>query len=273
MSARMFLFFVLSSLYLHNVMGVVPHHDFIVVTPEKTGTHLLTKALEQLLDMKVVNCWEHEISRKALLTLLKETKKRGEFFQIHANPKNSLIMALLEMDYKVIFLMRDPRDQAVSLYYYIRDGWKYGHLNTASAYGRLSAEDQLEEIITGKRFGTSGTLNIIGKNLRWMRLVPSFVFTAHFENLVGDEGGGFRELQIEEMRKIASHLELDLSDSEIEERSLGLFGKPGEKTFRNGQIGSWKTHFLPKHIRAFKKLFGKKLIKLGYEEDADWGNL
>lgn len=253
-----------------SLQAIVPHDDFVVITPEKTGTHLLTKALEQLLDMRLHNSWEHKLPNDQLIQLLKETKSRGQFLHIHARPHKSLISTLIMMNYKVIFLMRDPRDQAVSLLHFIEKGWSYGPLNLTQTYGQLNIEEKLHEIISGTRFGLSATKEIIKKNMRWLTLKSSFVYKARFENLVGAEGGGSREAQLQEIKGIVNHLSIQMPDEEIAIRSLGLFGKPGEKTFRSGQIGEWRNHFLPIHKQVFKRVFGKKLIKLGYEKDMNW---
>ncbi len=42
-------------------------------------------------------------------------------------------------------------------------------------------------------------------------------------------------------------------------------------TFRAGQSGGWREHFTPTNVRTFKHVTGDLLIRLGYEEDDDWG--
>lgn len=62
-----------------------------------------------------------------------------------------------------------------------------------------------------------------------------------FENLVGPKGSGSEILQKNEVKRIANYLELTVSDEEIEEVCQKLFG--GTKTFKKGQIGTWKSKF------------------------------
>ncbi len=248
----------------------VNHHKFMLITPEKCGTHLLMKALEQLLNKQTVNIWDHNLPSPQLLSTLIQAELENKYVHMHANPSKQMIALLKKQNYKVIFLIRDPRDQALSLLHYIDKGWSLRTLNPKGPYSSLSFNDKLLEIITGNRYGTSGVKHAIGEKLGWMSLESDFVYTVRFENLVGAEGGGHRDLQLMEIRNIAHHLEIDLPDEELQQRSFNLFGKPGEKTFRNGQIGEWKLFFKPMHIKAFKEVFGSELIDMGYECDFNW---
>lgn len=243
---------------------------FFVVTPEKTGTHLLTKTLSVMLDMPCINNWSHQISEEHLVDLLAQAERENTFVHMHALPTDTIISTLEILGYKVIFLMRDPRDQAVSLLFYIEKGWSYGPLRQDLGYGELSLEEKLLEIITGDRYGLSATKSIIGRRLPWLSLNPGFVHVVHFEELVGKEGGGSFLIQINAIKNILKFVGVHKNIEEITEKAQTLFGKPGEGTFRSGQIGSWKEYFTLEHKEAMKKVFGEELIELGYEKDLDW---
>lgn len=164
---------------------------FIVVTPEKTGTHLLTKALERLVDLKTKNYWEsYTLKEKELLQLLQEAKAEGAFLQMHALPTKTIIKTLRKHNYKVIFLMRDPRDVVVSLYHAIEGGWAYGPYKLSNGYGRLSPSKKINELITGRKYGNCTPKDIIGRRMPWIYQDAKFVCTVYFENLVGEKGGG-----------------------------------------------------------------------------------
>lgn len=102
-------------------------------------------------------------------------KEQKAFFHMHAQPYRNFIDAMRQRGYKVIFLLRDPGDQAVSLLYFIQKGWHYGPLNTGLPYGLLSFEEQLHEVITGQRFGVSGTLHLMGDFIPWIYEDPELV--------------------------------------------------------------------------------------------------
>ena len=91
----------------------------------------------------------------------------------------------------------------------------------------------------------------------------------NFSNLMGDCSGAATNADaIQELRKIANKLELDISDSYLEEVYFKYFGQ--NEAFFRGKVGSWKDYFNETHKLATKKAIGDLLIKLGYEKDYDW---
>lgn len=194
----------------------------------------------------------------------------------HSIYNEQLAHALRDNEIKVIFLLRDPRDQAVSFIH-------FAHKNPKAwpALSSLSFNDALTQWISNtshmystswSRFkspellGFKGIDDFYGHYLEWVKQ-PN-VYTARFENLVGSRGGGSDALQMEEITNIANFLELDLSQDRIDKIAEGLFGS--SRTFRSGKIGSWRTHFTPEHKELFKKVAGQLLIDLGYEKDMNW---
>lgn len=63
------------------------------------------------------------------------------------------------------------------------------------------------------------------------------VLTVRYEDLVGDQGGGSQETQIETIGKIFSFIGMSLSEMQIEEIAGSLYG--GTHTFRQGSIDGW----------------------------------
>lgn len=248
------------------------HSPFIVVTPEKSGTHLLTKLMSRLVKKEVLNCWEHEMNETELTQLLDAAEQNNSYVHMHALPTEEIIQTLKKKGYKVIFLMRDPRDLLISLLHYIEKGWSFGPCSLDRPYGQLSLKDKLHELITGERFGLSAIPAIIIRRLPWMDQESTFVYTAYFEQLVGKEGGGNDRDQLREIVGIAGHINLKLDKTHLKEVSTHLWGAdPGEKTtFRNGQTGSWKAEFTERHKRSFKKRFNRLLIETGYEKNSEW---
>lgn len=253
--------------------SIYAEEKFVVITPEKTGTHLLTKMIERLVNKETRNCWAHSLTQKELMSELQAAKEGNAFLQIHALPTPVIIMTLLANKYKVIFLIRDPRDVVVSLLFYIDKGWAYGPYRTNSPYGILSFDDKLYELISGEHFGMSVPLDLMGRRMLWLYQDEDFVYTARFENLVGPNGGGTLESQMNEITQIANHLGITLEEGVLSSIIDNLFGTADmEKkgTFREGTINSWKKYYTDRHRLAFKKVFGKELIMLNYEKDNSW---
>lgn len=257
--------FVFLLLNINQLHGVDP---FVVVTAERSGTHLLTRALTFLTEKKVIHVWERNESISALQYYLAKVEYEGAFFHMHAFPYRHIVEFFESRGYKVIFQLRDPRDQLLSVLNYIRDfRWEYGPLRMDFPFGELSFDEQIDEMITGQRFGICVPKEFISKRLAWMNLENTPCFTTRFERLVGAKGGGNRELQLEELAKLASFLNIEITQERLGEIADDLFAGPA---LRKGQINSWKAAFTKKHKKHFKENYGQELINLGYEKDLKW---
>lgn len=259
------------STILHQSVCSIEHDDFVLVTPPKTGTHLAIALLESLLDKQEKFILGFSINREKLIEHLDFTKAHNRFIRIHAMPTDEMIQTLKDKNYKVIFTWRDPRDQAVSLLFFILDPSKhfaYGPMARHRAFGKLSFDDQLLEVITGCRFGCSATKEMMGGRIPWLHQDPEFLYTTRYEDLVGSQGGGNDKKQITEIMNIASFLNLNMSREEILARTKHIYGQG--RTFRSGHIGEWRKYFKPQHIKGFKEVFGQELIDTGYEKNFNW---
>lgn len=244
---------------------------FVVITPERTGTHLLNRALSLLTGKEVINVWDRTAEAATVHAYLTKAEQEGKFFHMHAFPEPHLIDVFKERGYKVIFLLRDPRDHLISVLFYIRERhWEYGQLRTDYPFGNLSFNDQIEEMITAEKYGICVPEEFLWKRLPWALLKEPAVYTTYFEKLVGEKGGGDSETQLAELQALANFLHLSLPEEKLEHIADILFGWDGLGTFRQGQIGTWKHYFDTNHKKLFKKNFGRQLIALGYEKDLDW---
>jgi len=191
---------------------------------------------------------------------------------------------LLEKDFKIIFLIRDPRDQLISRVYYtqrypsIFSGLQHLSFDELlSGYMGIDAlpEQNFEDLLIS-HIGYSHTphykaishiVKFYEAFLPWMHVRNCY--TVRFEDLVGEQGGGSLKAQLQEIINIANHTGTPLASKHLIEVAQKSFGFPSG-TFREGKIGSWKTHFKPEHKEAFKKIAGQLLIDLGYEKDFNW---
>lgn len=253
-------------------IGILSAEDrFVVITPEKAGTHLLTRALTFLTGKQVIHIWDRTTEAAVIHHALDMAEKDSKYFHMHAFPKPYIIDIFKQRGYKIIFLLRDPRDQLISILFYIRDyHWEYENLRMDYPFGELSFEEQIEEMITGEKYGVQVPVDFTEKRLGWMEIDSPLVYTIYFENLVGEKGGGSQKDQITELKRLSQFLHLSLSEEAIIEIADQLFGWPGLYTFRSGMIGSWKLYFTDRHKELFKSHFGNLLLKLTYESDSDW---
>jgi len=256
-------------LFICHFSGLNALHKFAAITPEKTGTHLLTKQLTMLTGMEVRNSWQHSASKETIHKLLDQCEENHQYFQMHALDHFHIMQCLKSRNHRVIYLIRDPRDQLISMLNFIRDKkWAYGPLRMDMPFGKLTYDQQIEEMITGSRYGLSVPHSVFTRRKGWSSW--NWALTVRFEDLVGPKGGGSKKSQMDALRAIVDHLKLPKTDHELSLVADNSFGKPGEKTFSKGKIGQWKTTFKEHHKSLFKTVFGDELIEMGYEKNHHW---
>ncbi len=179
-------------------------------------------------------------------------------------------------NFKKILLLRDPRAILVSFANMVKEGFEPDH--------KIDFEDLLLDLIDGrqKNYIPWASSRHPAYPLIWevgicnfYRLYLPFMgtkncLTVRFENLIGVKGNGTNELQLNEIKQIAQHVGVALSDTKVAEIMHSLFGESA--TFNQGTIDGWKKYFTPVVKEAFKTFSGANelLITLGYEKDANW---
>ncbi len=182
--------------------------------------------------------------------------KSDEFPFFHVPYTLKAVKALERQGVKKTFLlMRDPRDQIIALAHFM---YALPELNAPAHYNPfLKNKNMISDLITAL---IEDTRSLYEQYLPWMSLPR--VLTIHFEDLVGPRGGGSTRKQLQTIRKMAKHIGLSPSDMDLKGIGYRLFGK--SPTFRNGQIGEWKTTFTPEQKQLCKDRFGDLIVKLGY---------
>lgn len=202
---------------------------------------------------------KNKLERRSYLVHLPYTKKHLFFFEKYAIAN--------------FLMVRDPRDQLISL----------AATSLIDPTNReVGLENTLLDLLERKqrqvpwerRHGacdlmwTIGLVDFYHAFLRWAD-EPNFC-VIRFENLIGEQGGGTLEAQIQEIKKIAAHVGIEPDHGQIMYAVDNLYGET--RTFKKGQSNAWKKYFTPKVKKAFKDLPGacQLLIDLGYEEDSNW---
>lgn len=267
----------------------------IQISIPKAGTHLLQKCLRLI------------IQQNNIPFILEDSLGRYWYLKTrHLKYNEEHKRKILAVPQAVkFFIFRDPRDQLVSFIFYIAKSYKESpetyqaiHDNHAlhikkfnmgqlgiypfdcASYAHLSLEEMLFELIffgspiydslgyrfINKNYQTNGIKEFYDSYMPWKE-VPD-ICTIRFEDLVGPHGGGSYEAQRACIHKIAHHLGIELSEQRVAYIAQRLFGNT--PTFREGKIGSWRTHFNEEHKTLFKEMAGQLLIDLGYESDFNW---
>lgn len=255
----------LSALISFPLLGLSNEHcPFIVFSPPKCGTHLIGKVLKLMLNEEPIYMLGGLGIFKDIERIKNETKNHRFIVSHHFTPE--IMNALVAEGYKVIFTLRDPRDQIVSCQDWLREGeWYWLRVSRIE-----DKNEQLLEMITGERFGWQCYESCIGRRLNQFKKVKprKACYITRFENLIGATGNGDGETQLQEIVNLAEFLNFNLSPEKCKEVATKSYGK--SRTFRKGEIGRWKSTFLPSHKKVYKILYSKTLIKLGYEKDTNW---
>lgn len=255
------LFFIPVVLILILIGSLEAADKFIVYAPPKCGTHLIGKALELMLEQKSV----YMLSELEDPINKAEAQAESGGFIVAHNWSSEVLHQLVGMGYRVVFVVRDPRDQVISMQDWMLEGnWDW--LRVAAL---KPSNAQLQELITGARYGWRCVDGCLLERYRILLSLPEgSYYVVHFEKLVGEEGGGSRQEQFVELSNLASFLTHAASSRDLDFVADNLYG--GTRTFRSGQIGRWKERFNLKHHYSFRERYGPLLIELGYEKSLEW---
>ena len=194
-------------------------------------------------------------------------------FDVFLQDHSQFDFAQLNVNYKGLHLIRDPRDLIISgCFYHQKAHEKWLH-NPQKEFGgltyqeKINSYDSLDEKI-GFEMENSSLYNIKAIT-NWNYTNPLF-FEAKYEDLIRDVDLllfhqiftflGFSGQVMPELLRIAY-------DNSIFSGNLRK-----SLHVRSAQEKQWENYFKPKHKAKFLELYGDALIKLGYEDSNDWAN-
>lgn len=243
----------------------------LMISIPKCGTYLLMNALDFLMD---VNCQDWP---KDQFTLDQDEidHMSTPLFAGHIlyNEKNKELIK--KNHFTLFFIIRDPRDQCVSMMYWVRK-----HPMSMHIVKDMDNDTLLTTLITDHLAIYPEAVKSKYSELNSGRTITDFynlflpwmthenICTIRFESLIGKRGSGSDSHQMTEINRILNHLDITKNPAFLKPIGHYLFGH--SMTFRKGQIGSWKTHFTEHHKKLFKKIGGQLLIDLNYESGLDW---
>jgi len=182
--------------------------------------------------------------------------KEGEFILSHLGYVDDLLNKTIELNFKPIQVIRDPRSILNSLVPYVMSNkWHplYGIFKDMtneerykiSLYGYFKGKIRLEPLYTRCNAVSSWINN-------------DNVLTVKFEDLVGNKGGGNDIKQKELIIKICKHINADIDN--IDTIQENLFGDKSIG-FRKGKIDSWKEE-IPSTIQEEANEVLKPILKM-----------
>jgi len=196
-------------------------------------------------------------------------------FKTHLNPNNKNLKIIKKNGVKkIVVIYRDLRDVSIARYHrYFNFPQKKDHPNFC-AYHKMkrsdAINDSIERVSDVAVKWIEGWIDIKKKN-------KNMVLLLRFEDLIKNPK--------REFKKILKFYQINLDEDFIDKICKKTEGKktmfqninesrilPGaiSSNFRSGKIGNWKKEFSKENMKLAKKLLGKHLIKLKYEDSLNW---
>jgi hypothetical protein len=202
-----------------------------------------------------------------------DQEKLRKDFDIFLQDHSRFALNELQVEYKGLHLIRDPRDTIVSgCFYHQKSNEQWLHINRNEFGGltyqeKINSYDSLDEQIMFEMENVG--LEGIQEMLSWNYTNQAFI-ELKYENLISDENLllfhkiftflGFPGEYLPEILGIAYN------------RSLFAGNLKKSIHIRSGKARQWVEYFKPSHKTRFLELFGDALIKLEYERNHDWAN-
>ncbi len=245
----------------------------------KSGTHLLTQILQGFSGigpavdsgLPAVVTFEGDTGRARSAPEIARDLKRlkpGDIAYGHVHALPEAIAELCRPGVAPYFILRDPRDVAVSHVHYVTE-MEPEHIHHDYYQNELpDFNARLRASILGRPDLEASFPNIRDRfepYLDW--LGQAEVLMLRFEDFVLD-----RQRAVEQVLQHALQrgFPLYVDRSQALERLIASIDPQRSPTFRSGKVGGWQSSFTPAHKDLFKQVCGDLLIRLEYEADNDW---
>ncbi len=248
-----------------------PPPRVLVNSYPKSGTHLLTTALEQLPDMRysgilIVPGETPQFDWDQLHRALAGAK-HGQYVVGHLWPEPEVLEILDHLEYRTLVAVRDPRDVVISMAMYASRNRRHPHHRRYTSQLKTDA-DRILATIEGFAGDAQGPgAPEIGPSLYTFApwLAAGNALVCRFEELIGEQGGGSRAAQLAVIRRIADYVGRSIS-AQSAERIADRTWSSASTTFRRGAVGEWRERFDARHHDAFaRQVDDAVLTAYGYE--------
>ncbi len=240
-----------------DVMGIGPH---LVEGGRFPLARRFMRARGEKVTVGVVS--PQQISRRWLAGRLSRVPEGG-FVNAHCVYTPELADLFRQEGMRVVCILRDPRDVAVSQMQYLKQ-----LKNHFAHEDYMALPSDRERLMVSIRGGELGGRELQPLERRYRRFLDwereGDAVMVKFEELVGPKGGGSEEAQRLAVGRVAAHLGVPADERKIGQVGENLFGVG--RTFRRGQIGGWREEFGAEHERALGEgALGQLLAELGYD--------
>lgn len=241
----------------------------ICISIPKAGTHLLERVL----------CLHPALYRPLLRTLndsniqdygglerVLHKLRAGQVLFTHLRYQNDYAEAIRTNNIRALFLVRDPRDVAVSRVFYAMKT-PSNHMHQIYKKRRDFRERLIIAITGSPEMHYQDSIRSSFR--RFAGWLDSGVLAVRFEDLVGNRGGGDPNSQRSVLSQLYDFIDVGLSEQELQKISERVFSV-ASPTFRKGSIGGWRDLFDSETKFVFKESANELLVQYGYERNLDW---
>jgi hypothetical protein len=234
----------------------------LCVSVPKSGTHLIERALclhPRLYRKILPTVKDNNIAKWGGLDGLLGRLRSGQVTMAHLPFEPPFPDVLARRRPKTLFVIRDPRDVAVSEAHYLAG--RTDHRLHELFASQPSLQDMVMLVVRGE---PDHHVFSMGEKLhRYEGWLDSGALVVRFEDLVGGAGGGDDEVQRRTLAAVFDHLEVEVGPGFVDDVARKVFS-PASPTFRRGAIGGWRDVFTPEISEAFDRTAGPYLARYGY---------
>ena len=245
----------------------------------KSGTHLLTQVLQGFprlgpavdSGLPAVVTFEGDTGRARTPQEIVADLQRllpGDIAYGHVHALPQVVDFLCREAVCAYFILRDPRDVAVSHVHYVTE-MEPDHAHHRYYTAELhSFDERLRASILGIPEADIQFPDIRARfepYLGWLERRE--VLTLRFEDFITQRDDTLgRVFDHAVGRGFPTSIPRQVAIQTLAE-AMDPHSSP---TFRSGKAGAWRENFSPENRRLFKDIAGDLLIRLGYERDMDW---
>lgn len=201
--------------------------------------------------------------------------------------------------YKMIVIIRDPRDALISQVHYMRlfgmrknSSKRRDFFSVGADFDTISLDQQITSLIQGDEHAES-YIDYYKQRLGWA--LSGYAHIIKYEDIAGSAGNQLSdetqqaqqdEIKLQTIRKLANYLNMNLSDDHLQYIFDNLYYnqtpyagiKPpvdgqdimDSQIYKRASTGQWKNFLNESHKLLLKATVGEELIQLGYESDFNW---
>jgi len=244
--------------------------EILVVGFPKSGNTWLTRLLADALDWPV-----RGIGEARPLAEQGEDREDGSLIrQLHLFPEShgnrypvvasqhSLNVDAVNGQQRIVHIIRDPRDVAVSINHYWGINDLQRVITRVMAHGAhpLWGKGWLEYITAWR----AALLSVIETRYEWLHADP-YAELRRIVNLTAIEPAHPLHEVVERQA-----IEIKRADIAINGERMAHGITPQLTNLRAGRVGDWQTEFSTDDKRQFARLYGSQLLALGYETNDEW---